>query len=147
VKVFAERAGARVPSARVKPIRVRRLEAIAIENAVEGCVNETYGAAVAMIQAKAARAPRFRAAMKRIAADETRHAKLAWAVSKWLDTRLSRSSRERVKKASMQAAEALVQSASTSMAPQGVDELGLPTREQARVLARELGSRLWARWS
>ncbi len=29
---------------------MRKLEAIAIENAVEGCVHETFGAAVAMVQ-------------------------------------------------------------------------------------------------
>src|SRR5580658_1383630 len=45
IRSFAERAGARVPSLRVKAARARSLEAMAVENAVEGCVNETLGAA------------------------------------------------------------------------------------------------------
>jgi hypothetical protein len=52
----------------------RTLEAIATENAVEGCVRETYGALVALWQARHARDPVVAAAMAPIAADETRHA-------------------------------------------------------------------------
>lgn len=143
VKTFAERAGARVSSPRVKAVGLRDLEAIAIENAVEGCVNETYGAALALVQAERARARPFRLAMKRIAEDETRHAELAWAVATWLDTRLSRSARARVRKARTAAAEALVQSIPQSMAPDFIHELGLPTPEQASHIARRLASTLW----
>ena len=53
---------------------MRELEAIAIENAVEGCVRESFGALLATWQAKTAGDARVRAAMKRIARDETRHA-------------------------------------------------------------------------
>jgi hypothetical protein len=74
-------AGASVPSPRVRHTRARSLDAVACENAVEGCVHETFGAAVAVMQSERAREPSCRDAMKRIAADEIRHAELAWAVA------------------------------------------------------------------
>lgn len=74
---IARRFGGRFAKPRVEPREVRSLEEIALENATEGCVNETYGALVATFQARVAGDPRVRAAMARIARDETRHAALA----------------------------------------------------------------------
>jgi len=81
---LAERAGGTVSPVRLQASRVRSLEEMAIENAVEGCVRETFSAAVAMIQAERATDMKVRHAMKRIARDETRHAELSWAVAQWL---------------------------------------------------------------
>jgi len=58
----------------------RSLEAIALENAVEGCVRETYGALLATRQALLSRDHGVRAAMMLIARDEPRHASLSWRV-------------------------------------------------------------------
>ena len=145
VKAFAERAGARVPSPCVESEGVRTLEAIAVENAVEGCVRETFGAAVAMLQSKQAREPSFRAAMTRIADDETRHAELAWAVATWLDGRLGPSARRRVRQAMREAAEAVLSASALPPPPELVAELGLPTADQGRAIARAFSSRLWER--
>jgi hypothetical protein len=79
--------------------RGRSLAAIAVENAVEGCVRETYGALVGLWQARTAGDPVVAAAMKRIAADETRHAELAWKVDAWAAPRLGRAARRRVAEA------------------------------------------------
>jgi hypothetical protein len=75
---------------RAKPARVavsapvqRSLEQLAVENAVEGCVRETYGALLATWQARAAAEPRVRAMMAAVAVDETRHAQLAWDLDAW----------------------------------------------------------------
>jgi len=54
---------------------------VALENAVEGCVRETYGALIATRQAEAASDPVVRRAMRKIAADETAHAALSWDVA------------------------------------------------------------------
>ena len=65
------------------PRSVKRLPSLfelARENAVEGCVRETYGALVCMLQAEAAAEPRLRKQMAAIASDEARHAALAWHV-------------------------------------------------------------------
>ncbi|HEY8091894.1 MAG TPA: ferritin-like domain-containing protein, partial [Polyangiaceae bacterium] len=63
------------------PTSVRPLLAIALENAVEGCVRETYGAVVNLVEARASSDPAVRRAMKSIAEDECRHAELAWEVA------------------------------------------------------------------
>jgi hypothetical protein len=62
---------------------VRQLEAVLVENAREGCVNETYAALVALHQARHATDPRVREVFTEIAADEQRHAELAWDLHAW----------------------------------------------------------------
>ena len=89
--------GATIDRVRVEDVGVRDLEAIARENAVEGCVGETYGALLAIWQADSARDPSVRAAMQEIAPDEMRHAALAWAVAAWADAQLSDDARARVR--------------------------------------------------
>jgi hypothetical protein len=91
---LARRFGARPVRARVKLGPIRELAAIAEENAVEGCVRETFGALVAGWQARAAIDPVVRRSMRAIAADEERHAELAWAVDAWASRRLGRDLRE-----------------------------------------------------
>ena len=89
-----------VPAAvRVRRTRARSLDAFAIENAVEGCVRESFGALVATLQAHHAPDADVARAMHRIALDETRHAALAWSVARWLDGRLDEETRARVSQA------------------------------------------------
>jgi hypothetical protein len=77
----------------------RTLAAMALENAVEGCVRETYSALECAWQAESARDPVVRATMKRIARDEMRHLALAWAVHAWALGRLDAADRTRVRAA------------------------------------------------
>lgn len=49
---LAARYGATAPRPRVERAPVRSLEDIAVENAVEGCVRETFGALVGAWQAR-----------------------------------------------------------------------------------------------
>jgi hypothetical protein len=141
---LAERAGASVPPARAREYRRRNLEAIAIENAVEGCVRETYGAAVALVQAQTAGAPAIRRAMQSIARDELRHAALSWSVADWLDAKLDAPARARVRAARDAAARELVDGASRELSRDMVRALGLPAAHQARAIARDLHAALWA---
>lgn len=96
---LARRFGQRVEAPRIAATEPRSVEAIALENAVEGCVRETWGALVATRDARVHPDAAVRAAMKRIARDETRHAALAWAVAAWLEPRLNRDARARVREA------------------------------------------------
>jgi hypothetical protein len=59
------------------------LEAIAVSTIREGCVGETVAAVVAAEQLARATDPAVRAALEEIAADEARHAELAWRVLAW----------------------------------------------------------------
>lgn len=93
---LARRFGGAPARVRVRACRVRSLGRVAVENAVEGCVREAFGAVVATWQSVHARDPAVRAAMRRIALDETRHAALAFEVARWLEPRLGARARKRV---------------------------------------------------
>ena len=93
---LARRFGGKPLAPQVDARPIRSLEEIARENAVEGCVRETYGALLGHWQALAAEDPVVRTAMQRIAADETRHAALAWEVAAWANARLTPDERSRV---------------------------------------------------
>jgi hypothetical protein len=112
----------------------RSLEAIATENAIEGCVRETYGALVALWQGRHAQDPVVAAAMEPIAADETRHAELAWEVAAWVEPRLSRASRGRVEAARAQALAELASEATRPVHPLLVALAGLPAIQEAMGL-------------
>jgi hypothetical protein len=86
---------------------VRSLFAIAVENAVEGCVRETYGAVVGLVEARASSDASVRRAMESIGADECRHAELSWAVARWVMPRLTAAERAEVEHAASRAIDEL----------------------------------------
>src|SRR6218665_147845 len=86
---LARRFGATPPRPQVETRPPRPLFEVALENIVEGCTRETYGALVAHYQALHARDAEIRGVMERIAEDETRHAELSWAIDRWAHERLS----------------------------------------------------------
>jgi hypothetical protein len=141
---LAKRAGATVPGFSLEPVRERSLEEMAIENAVEGCVRETFGAAVAILQCRQAGDASVRRAMKSIARDEMRHAELSWAVARWLDTKLDAGGRDRVRRARSRAVEALIQGAAREPDARVAGRLGIPTAHQASVALRDLRASLWS---
>ncbi len=145
MKKLALCAGARVPPVRIEPARVRSLEEVAVENAVEGCVRETFGAAVALIQAERAGDARVRRAMRRIARDETRHAELSWAVARWIDARLDAAARLRVREARAGAVEALAHEVAREPDASLTGPLGVPSASQARALLDGLQATLWSK--
>ncbi len=69
---------------------------IALENAVEGCVRETYGAVCGLVDAKTMGDRSIQLAMRAIATDECRHADLAWSVHAWISPQLSAEERKLV---------------------------------------------------
>ncbi len=119
--------------------RARSLEEIAIENAIEGCVNETYGALVATWQSAHAEDPAIAEAFAAIAEDETRHAALAWRLARWLETRLDRNARARVTRARRRAFREL-SAAATATDPDGdvARFAGVPSVRVRRRMVREL---------
>jgi hypothetical protein len=143
MNVLAEHAGAHVAPVCVRHGGRRTLEAIALENAIEGCVGETYGAAVAHIQARRATDPRVRVAMKRIAADETRHAELSFELARWFDKNMDAAGCRRVRNARSRAAQALVRSVRRANYGAAAAALGLPTVHQSLALINALRQSLW----
>ncbi len=119
----------------------RPLDAVALDNAVEGCVRETYGALVATWQAGHALDPRVAAAMEVIAEDETRHAALSWALHAWACERLDEGARASLTDAMRRAVEALRHEASAEVGDDLVSAAGMPTRaQQSSLLDALVGS-------
>jgi hypothetical protein len=119
----------------------RSLVDIAIENAVEGCVRETFGAAIALFQSTNASDEVVRDAMRTIARDESRHAELAWSIERWIMRRLDHRSRARVIRAKARARSSLARELTHEPARRSV--LGLPTSEQARAIFDSLRASVW----
>jgi hypothetical protein len=127
----AERFGARVPRTRVAPVPRRSLEQLAVDNAEEGCVKETFGAALASIQAARASDPPVRRMMRGIARDELAHAALAWRLAHWLEGRLDVRARARVEEARASAITAL--ELELAQGEPENDRLGLPHASRLRA--------------
>lgn len=139
---LARRHGATAPRA-TKPSRpLRSLEAMVTENAIEGCVGETYGALLATYQGAHAEEPRLRAAMRRIAEDETRHAALAWEIAAWAETKLDAEARERVGAARRAAFADLAQALSADPPSDVARAVGLPSAAQAKTMLASLASEM-----
>jgi len=96
---IARREGVRIAATSCTHRHPRDLEMIALENAVEGCVVETYSALLVRWGAARAREPAIRATLRRVAHDEARHAALAWSIAQWAEARLQRIARDRIEKA------------------------------------------------
>ena len=86
---LAERFGATVQTPRIAASAARTLFDFAYDNAVEGCVRETYGALVASVQARRAADPDVAKAMRTIAVEETVHAALSWDLATWAEAQLT----------------------------------------------------------
>ncbi|MFO0605900.1 MAG: ferritin-like domain-containing protein [Polyangiales bacterium] len=142
---LAQRYGARPARPSPAPRTARALEALARENAVEGCVRETWGALVATWQARRAEDPRVREAMTDVARDELAHAALAWRVAAWAEARLPPDARERVVDARRRAVDALCDEASRG-APVGAAAraIGWPGPEETRRMFVVLRAQTWA---
>ena len=143
VGALARRFGARPRPPQVERRALRSIEQVAIENAVEGCVRETYGSLLATRQALLARDPTVRSVMMRIARDETMHASLSWQVARWLETRLARGAKRNVERAKLAAARELLDSVARDHAS-GFADVGLPTPAEGARLATQMSQALWA---
>jgi len=122
---------------------VRSLEEVALENAAEGCVGETWGALVALWQSQRALDPAARAAMLTIAADELRHAALAWRVDAWARARLDPAAARRVRDA-RDAHLAALRASRHEPHPAVVAGAGLPSQREAARLLDACERTLWA---
>jgi hypothetical protein len=135
-------AGARPPAARVVRRAPRDLETVAVENAVEGCVRETFAALVAWRQVRAAADPAIRDTMRDIAADETRHAALSWAVDAWALDRLPTAARRRTREARREAVDLLSRAVAITEPAALRIPAGLPDGQEAVRMASALFARL-----
>jgi hypothetical protein len=131
---LARRSGGIVPSVEVDPVPVRTLFEVALENAVEGCVRESYGAAVAAYQGEWATDPAVRRTMRAIAVDEAEHASLGWAVDRWARSRLPSAAHLEIDEAAERARATIRENTQREVARAVAVPLGLPDPAAAAVL-------------
>jgi hypothetical protein len=139
---LAGRRGAARPAVYVTRGPVRDIEAVARENAVEGCVRETYAALLAYRQGRAAIDPAIRSTMAGIARDETRHAALAWAVNAWSQALLTPAARRRIHEARHEAIERLMDLPLAGLSGSDRAHAGLPDEDEAARIAGKLRAAL-----
>lgn len=130
---------ARAHGGRVRPVgktdRSDRSKVdIALENAVEGCVFETWGALLAHYQAMHATDREIARAMQTIAREESSHAELSRKVDQWICASLNDKQRKRIGRARHLAVERLRASLEGTIAEELRGPLGLPDAPTARVL-------------
>jgi len=127
------------------PPRVMRpLLRLALDNAVEGCVRETYSALECLWQSHVAADPVVRAEMKRIARDEMRHLALSWEVHAWIQGRLDAAGRDEVRAAQLRAVRDLLADVTSDPHASLVRTAGLPLAAQSRALVASISARLAA---
>ncbi|HEU0032100.1 MAG TPA: hypothetical protein VFQ53_15810 [Kofleriaceae bacterium] len=121
----------------------RSARALAVDNLVEGCIRETYGAVLAGYQARAARDPEVRAAMQQIALDEAKHAALSWKLDAWLRPQLSADDRRALHDAAEAARDELALEVGECDGALR-DVAGLPDAETARGMLAQLETSVWS---
>jgi len=116
----------------------------AIDNAVEGCIRQTYGALVVTYQAKGAKDLPTRDGMRSVASEKRRHAALAWRASVWFEKRLPSNDVERIRRAQHEELEALGREVDPGLTPFERGLLGLPDRDRALSILERLTRELWS---
>jgi len=139
---LARRFGAVVGPVRCDALPTRTPVEVAVENAAEGCVRETFGALQATFQASRATEPSLARVFRTIARDETRHAALAWEVAAWLDGLLTATQRAAVATARRRSLRRL-RRALTHSPPSWLAAAGLPRADEAAALMDAVAP-LWA---
>ena len=139
---LARTRGAEPPPVMVQRRGVRTVLEIALENAVEGCVRECWGALCAHYQARTAQSADVRAVWSSIADEETEHAQLSRDVASWLEAGLTAAERRQVETARVSAISALRRELDRDLAPGLSQQLGLPERRAALQQFDELVSRV-----
>jgi hypothetical protein len=137
---FARREGGVVPCVAAVAESERSLLAAALENAVEGCVREAWGALSAHYQAATAAEPAARQLWHDIATDESEHAELSFALHGWFMRQLTVEEQELVSSAMQRARLELRTELASGVAPDPVvaRQAGVPQPARAVALFGEL---------
>ncbi len=136
----AEGAGALPVAAQASPHAYGSLLELALHNAEEGCVRETYGALVALHQAERAGDAALRADLTSIALDEVGHAEWSKDLDAWLVTQLDEAERAQVHAAKVRALATLEAQIAEEPSRELAHLAGLPTAAVASQLLRGLRS-------
>jgi hypothetical protein len=139
---LATRFGAMPESPSPRPLPLRPLVKIAIDNAVDGLVWGAYGSAVAKYRARHATDETVRRVMEQIAVDEREHVRLAFEVAMWLHANLDPIEAIFVEDSMRHAVTDLARKLD-ELPEQGIPTAGVPGRLYALAIWRELSHAFW----
>jgi hypothetical protein len=142
METLARDFGAELIWTEVKETATRSLFEIALDNAREGCVRETFGALLATYQAASAEDRRVQQVMAAIAEDETRHATLSWKLMAWLTPLLSEREQAEVRAAQGEAQAELAQELESALPEPIRRTLGMPSPAVAALLLQQMSRAL-----
>ena len=142
-RALARRFGVEPTWQQARDLPVRPLVEVACENASEGCVRETYGAALGLVGARRASDVHVRSTLQQIARDECRHAQLSWRVAAWAKSRLGPRDRETVRRAMRLAVQSLLSGGDDGPESERRAIAGTPSGAEARRIARLLDESLF----
>ena len=128
----------------VDEFSLRPLYDIALENAVEGCINETFAAACGLWQSEQAQLDTFREVIAHITDEELGHAELSWDIHQWIMPQLSEAEQRRIQQAQVEAIENLLFEFKQESDPVLQAAFGLPSKQDAAVLFKQLKNSVWA---
>lgn len=143
VFALAARAGAGSVDVKVPARSPKSLFEMAHENAVEGCVRETFGAFIGAYQANAAQDPTARAVLVQIAEDEMQHAALSHAIAAWAEPLLTDEQRQQISEDRKQMVVQLRKTAAAQHATDIYAQAGYPSTEAATCILNHLEETLW----
>ncbi|MBK8454435.1 MAG: ferritin-like domain-containing protein [Thiofilum sp.] len=132
-----------VPEVFIDDFRLRSLAEIALENAVQGCINETYAAACGYWQYATAEHEIFREIIGHISDEESKHAALSWAIHAWIMPQLTQQEQNTIRAAQSKAIAALKAVNTGDEYPLVMTALGQPSAHQCVELVNELQTSLW----
>jgi hypothetical protein len=132
-----------MPEVMVDDFCLRSLYEIALENAVEGCVNETFAAACGLWQSEYAQLDVFRKVISHITEEEMGHAELSWKIHQWIMPQLSEVQQEQIRIAQAKAVDSLVSDFKQESNPVLQQAFGLPTKDDASRLFMQLKNSVW----
>ncbi len=141
---LASRQGATSQEVLVPSRAPKSLFEMAHENAVEGCVRETFGAFVAAYQAQMATDARTKAVLQRIAKDEMKHATLSHSIAAWAEPQLSDEERTRIAQDRRQLIMELRRSTAVQHANAVYEQAGYPDTHAALHMLDVLQDSVWS---
>jgi hypothetical protein len=127
----------------IAPASFATLEEVALDNVVEGCVRETFGALIAAHQAAAAQDTEVRDLMAGITDDELGHAALSWQIDAWATPRLGPGFAERRRTTARAAVHELLLAFSAPVDGELRAAAGLPGPDEARALMAAAWAGVW----
>jgi len=143
-KLAVARGGRACGPVTMAPTASKSLFALALDNATEGCVRETFGALVASYQATQASDKAVASAMAEIATDEAEHAALAHDIAQWLWPQLTETERAAVIRAHRQAVTDLHEALGREHDSDLYTGAGWPRPAIALALHERLAQQLWS---